>query len=493
MSSNHQTYNYSNTSFAQPPFTPGPSQTILYSSLPPPPAQISPSFSDNNSNGFNNGPVFACFPTINANGQIVMVPYMTPVRATPQAPVLCASPELIFGQRTVTEYRLNTPPDRSLGQFRDNTTVPSTRCSSPSPSPGDRAVAQKDMPVAVPMAMTRSRSQNQPPCELTSTAPLIRPAPAHLPSSDTEMEQGMSRTPSKGAAGSNDDHHFLPTPDNTPPRWTKSGKRLEDPTSSKLSTAGAGKGKLKKTSVDADIDEIGAQPQAKKRKRIQQACDNCRHRKARCSGETPSCQRCIDHGLTDCVYTKIPRSHPDADDFSKLPSGSGARKAKRPTDRHHRSAPVVFSPCFSELDFGLDHHVPTRQRMPAASASNTVGGSSIEQPPKRNRKRYHTHPEPATHVSESVIQAPFPANDFGPAELGLGLGITVPVPASIHDPMAINNDAFPNINGLQLDLGTPGEHYPLPIPMSTITLPEQTSSPIDDLMIDESALISMAD
>lgn len=43
------------------------------------------------------------------------------------------------------------------------------------------------------------------------------------------------------------------------------------------------------------------------RRRVRLACINCHSRKARCSGETPKCARCVAQGA-DCVYRPTKRS-----------------------------------------------------------------------------------------------------------------------------------------------------------------------------------------
>jgi hypothetical protein len=43
------------------------------------------------------------------------------------------------------------------------------------------------------------------------------------------------------------------------------------------------------------------------RRRVRLACINCHSRKARCSGETPTCARCQSQGI-DCVYRPTKRS-----------------------------------------------------------------------------------------------------------------------------------------------------------------------------------------
>ena len=49
-------------------------------------------------------------------------------------------------------------------------------------------------------------------------------------------------------------------------------------------------------------DQDSKSPQEKHgQPRVQKACDNCRKRKVRCSGEQPRCQNCVDQ-LAQCTY-----------------------------------------------------------------------------------------------------------------------------------------------------------------------------------------------
>src|SRR5262245_60698386 len=44
------------------------------------------------------------------------------------------------------------------------------------------------------------------------------------------------------------------------------------------------------------------------RRRVARACDTCHTRRARCSGETPSCKRCLEQNLS-CTYSLSVRQY----------------------------------------------------------------------------------------------------------------------------------------------------------------------------------------
>ncbi|WVF72213.1 hypothetical protein IAT40_007025 [Kwoniella sp. CBS 6097] len=414
-------------------------QTIYYSTLPPPPAPMV-----SNDNG---GPRFEYIPALGAQGQIIRVPVLSP----PQQPVMqptCASPEVLFGRKTVEEYKLHTPPERTsaLLENRDDSPTPSPRSSSPSPETG----ISSPLPTAVPMAMKRSQSQNQPVGSLTSTAPLIRPAIPHLASSSSGFSQAGTPSPMPGMGASfNTNGNPLPTPETTPTKWIQGGKELTSPPKS---TKGKGK-------QLPDVGEDGEEPQ--KRRRIAQACDHCRHRKARCSGGSP-CARCTKDGYEECKYTPIPRDH----------EAHPHKKAKQ-SEPIFTNDPATKGPRLTRA--------PVRQKQ-------TKKHQQQQEHHRHQQQRHHNHQQqqqqhqqhqlftPSTNAQASSIltsQNPFVAD--GGLNSGLGHGLDGGVGLGISVPTLVSSDfGF----GLQLDLGPPAAQYPLPMPQSSITFPGQLSSPI---------------
>ncbi|KAI9436886.1 hypothetical protein H4582DRAFT_364901 [Lactarius indigo] len=119
--------------------------------------------------------------------------------------------------------------------------------------------------------------------------------------------------------------------------------------------------------------------------RTAQACEKCRARKAKCSGEHPSCQRCLTRGLV-CAYAPERRMrgpNKPKPPLTPLPDGShpaaavGQKTRKRAStmpSAHHRS-PQIWGP--------QQHHKQQQEHGTAAptSPASSVGSGSLGQPP----------------------------------------------------------------------------------------------------------------
>lgn len=78
------------------------------------------------------------------------------------------------------------------------------------------------------------------------------------------------------------------------------------------------------------------------RRRVRQACESCHSRKARCSGDTPACQRCRNQGI-ECVYRASKRARlsihhaPRVDQVVRSPTTSSAAAAREQQVRRSQS------------------------------------------------------------------------------------------------------------------------------------------------------------
>ncbi|KAH8991630.1 hypothetical protein EDB86DRAFT_3079786 [Lactarius hatsudake] len=119
--------------------------------------------------------------------------------------------------------------------------------------------------------------------------------------------------------------------------------------------------------------------------RTAQACEKCRARKAKCSGEHPSCQRCLTRGLV-CAYAPERRMrgpNKPKPPLTPLPDGSqpaaaaGQKTRKRAStmpSAHHRS-PQIWGP--------QQRHKQEQEHGIAAptSPASSVGSGSLGYPP----------------------------------------------------------------------------------------------------------------
>ncbi|KAI0249450.1 hypothetical protein BJV78DRAFT_1227413 [Lactifluus subvellereus] len=127
--------------------------------------------------------------------------------------------------------------------------------------------------------------------------------------------------------------------------------------------------------------------------RTAQACEKCRARKAKCSGEHPTCQRCLARGL-DCVYASErrmrgpnkPKPLPPPLAGRLQPSAAGGQKTRKrastiPTATH--SAPQIWA-----------HHQNQQQRQ------------------QQQQK------QPTSHQEQGIAAASSPASSAGSGSLG---------------------------------------------------------------------------
>ncbi|WVQ98789.1 hypothetical protein IAU59_005920 [Kwoniella sp. CBS 9459] len=208
-------------------------------------------------------------PVFGSAQTTTLSPYPSPVSA-------CRSTEQIFGQEVI-DHRMThslTSITQSLPTTRYSSPVPESNTGTSSPAP-----VLDDPPAPEPMS--RSQSRREPPGSLTSTAPLVR-LPSSNGSSTGLADEPLGQTSSIAKSGSFacKGMKALPTPDNTPPLGTKKG------------------GKHMRASSDEGQEGYG-EGGASKRKRVPIACNTCKHRKIRCSGEQP-CAHCLKMGLKDC-------------------------------------------------------------------------------------------------------------------------------------------------------------------------------------------------
>ncbi|KDR73193.1 hypothetical protein GALMADRAFT_158320 [Galerina marginata CBS 339.88] len=112
------------------------------------------------------------------------------------------------------------------------------------------------------------------------------------------------------------------------------------------------------------------------RLRTAQACEKCRTRKAKCSGEHPSCKRCITRGLV-CEYAKEGRVRgPNKPKPNKNAAGGS-------NGSYNASHVATSSPTNSNNPTGPRRPSETRTRTSSTHSSNASGGSSEHpsQPP----------------------------------------------------------------------------------------------------------------
>ncbi|KAG6873056.1 hypothetical protein C0995_003536 [Termitomyces sp. Mi166 len=132
------------------------------------------------------------------------------------------------------------------------------------------------------------------------------------------------------------------------------------------------------------------------RLRTAQACEKCRTRKAKCSGEHPTCKRCSTRGLV-CEYAKEGRVRGPNKPKSKPPQqgeSSSSRKTETPPTemaemvvapptqhrRHSEGRAVRPRPSTLRLERTHHHHragAPHAATAPAAAAASSESGGSV--------------------------------------------------------------------------------------------------------------------
>ncbi|CAK5274373.1 unnamed protein product [Mycena citricolor] len=126
------------------------------------------------------------------------------------------------------------------------------------------------------------------------------------------------------------------------------------------------------------------------RLRTAQACEKCRTRKAKCSGDHPSCARCLARGLT-CEYAKEGRIRGlnktrSRGSPSDSPVLSSLHHARRAVDR----PPLKLEPLSSCLPLSLPrkHPAPTERRLTVSTSFEHGYGLDATYPPSHVRSAY---------------------------------------------------------------------------------------------------------
>ncbi|KAI0933029.1 hypothetical protein AcW1_000031 [Taiwanofungus camphoratus] len=120
------------------------------------------------------------------------------------------------------------------------------------------------------------------------------------------------------------------------------------------------------------------------RLRTAQACEKCRIRKAKCSGEHPSCQRCRARGLL-CEYA--PERRMRGPNKNKRKSVI-ATDAEEPSPDSHRRLSVASS-CSSASEASPGYRFPDSRR--ASAVGTSASASPDEQAPGADRELLHPH------------------------------------------------------------------------------------------------------
>ncbi|KAI9450047.1 hypothetical protein BJY52DRAFT_1358207 [Lactarius psammicola] len=119
--------------------------------------------------------------------------------------------------------------------------------------------------------------------------------------------------------------------------------------------------------------------------RTAQACEKCRARKAKCSGEHPSCQRCLTRGLV-CAYAPERRMrgpNKPKPPHSPLPDGSQPASAAGQKTRK-RASTMPSAPHRSPQIWGRQQHHKQQQEHGVAaptSPASSIGSGSLGYPP----------------------------------------------------------------------------------------------------------------
>ncbi|KAG5642127.1 hypothetical protein DXG03_003577 [Asterophora parasitica] len=130
------------------------------------------------------------------------------------------------------------------------------------------------------------------------------------------------------------------------------------------------------------------------RLRTAQACEKCRTRKAKCSGEHPTCKRCITRGLV-CEYAKEgrvrgpnkPKPKPTITPGSASASGS-THKSKE--EARHKRSPSTSTPKHE----GDDLLIPPAVSAASSSFDSLDHESGPSNSPSRHRRRNSERPRP---------------------------------------------------------------------------------------------------
>ncbi|KAI0791899.1 hypothetical protein C8Q75DRAFT_805497 [Abortiporus biennis] len=173
-----------------------------------------------------------------------------------------------------------------------------------------------------------------------------------------------------------------PPPSKPPPSWTMSG------------------------SLDPATGVFQRAPEHP-RVRTAQACEKCRIRKAKCSGEHPTCQRCKTRGLT-CEYAperkmrgpnkikKRPISSAEAASgrrSSIASSGSSSDERSKATQKKHQStAPFTTTPHKSTLSNVPEHGLPFKHQSSLRRAPDEGDESSQSEPSPFSSDSEHSPP-----------------------------------------------------------------------------------------------------
>jgi hypothetical protein len=111
-------------------------------------------------------------------------------------------------------------------------------------------------------------------------------------------------------------------------------------------------------------------PDLSTRERVGRACDKCRSRKTKCSGDRPDCRRCVDRGLI-CTYGETPAREP----LSKALRQRDALRAEElasfeppmetgPKPEYERTRPVPYPTQVAAVQLGIPAHLKMFANLP---------------------------------------------------------------------------------------------------------------------------------
>ncbi|EIN07105.1 hypothetical protein PUNSTDRAFT_144661 [Punctularia strigosozonata HHB-11173 SS5] len=199
---------------------------------------------------------------------------------------------------------------------------------------------------AAPVIQLSSPQKTQP----NQTCPPTEEPIPHAVSFRTLMERAIEEAnagarpchdSTKGRAGSKNGYLNVKAPKSKAGRSYSSGSSSSSSTRCSRQSSSAGESPMdwpvQNTYVFAD--DIDYSP----RRRTRIACETCRTRKAKCSGDEPTCERCTQRGLT-CVYVR-----------ERKPRGPGRHSSRGAQD--HTVAPSEADPASDSADTGVKKRV----------------------------------------------------------------------------------------------------------------------------------------
>lgn len=285
------------------------------------------------------------------------------------------------------------------------------------------------------------------PCSQNVTSHPIHPMTISIPTSrDLAARLGarpLSSTPSRSSSGEGRPRklfrHGIPSvllP--APNAKIDAAPKSAPPISRRPSSNGSGSGSFnlvpyKEMEGSTGTTYFYRTPIPSSKQRINQACEKCRDRKTKCTGEKPSCNRCVSRGLT-CEYAPQHRVRGPNRNRNSLapgnaitPSPSPKRKVKEgeatititqpevidlvEADYQPASAPATMTEfSLSSLGFDLTSLVPSDPQAAMSFSAELL--SALEQQPQQGT-------EPRLRPATSMPQLCAPTPDYNDGHLQL--------------------------------------------------------------------------